>query len=603
MQKKRSSILWSILLAILFVLVCFAAYQVEAPGLTLQKITQTRLVDEAKSNSLISHFTYRYPQKVGIDKIITLPVYDKEQLLEQTLQNKKDLETLNQLDFSKCTNSLSKKTLCNAFQFYLLHEISLAEYPYFSEPFAPYSGIQNELPILLTEYSFETARDARDYLKILELLPDYLSGLCQYEKEKAAQGLFMSDESANQVIQTLDTFCALPDQNNPYLTTFETRLKNLYTGHKISKKEYTYLSNENERLIKTVVFPAFQKTADSLLLLKAGDKSSPKGLFHYPNGKEYYETLVCTVLGEDVPITSLKNLFCRQLQEDYTEMNALLNSHTDYFVAIMGKEKQYDPFINKTPEECIKILQSQIGQDFGEVNQKKYPYEIKSVNSAMENYTNPAYYFTPPVDDISHNIIYINHAQTPSGIALFTTLAHEGFPGHLYQSVTSQRLLKENSLPSLSGITGFGGFIEGYATYVEFQSYEYAKKAAAEISLNNQASYYYEYQMLQRKICLNLFSILDIMIHYEGASANDVAPFLRRIGITEESEIKSIYDYIATEPGTYIKYFGGYMEILECKNLAKDVWGENYNEQAFHEELLELGPIDFFSLKNKIKGL
>ena len=92
------------------------------------------------------------------------------------------------------------------------------------------------------------------------------------------------------------------------------------------------------------------------------------------------------------------------------------------------------------------------------------------------------------------------------------------------------------------------------------------------------------------------------MIHYEGAGCDDIAPFLRRIGITDEQNIANIYNYIATEPATYVKYFGGYLKILECKNLAKDVWGEHYNDQAFHATLLKYGPVDFFSLKNAIKA-
>ena len=284
------------------------------------------------------------------------------------------------------------------------------------------------------------------------------------------------------------------------------------------------------------------------------------------------------------------------------ELNALLQSHTDYFIDIMGKENQYDPLLSLSPEECVRMLQQLMGEDFGTLNRNDYPYEIKSVDSMMESYTNPAYYFTPPADDTTHNVIYINHAQTPEGLSLFTTLAHEGFPGHLYQSVTCAHALSSYSLPSLSGITYYGGYLEGYATYIEFLSYDYAKQAAARLSLNDQSSYYYDYLMYQRRICLNLFSILDIMIHYEGAGCDDIAPFLRRIGITDEQNIANIYNYIATEPATYVKYFGGYLKILECKNLAKDVWGDHYNDQAFHATLLKYGPVDFFSLKNAIKA-
>lgn len=601
-MKKKATLIWVIILAIVCSFSCIILYKVEYPGRTLRQIAQNRLLSQSEENSLLAHFTYRYPDKAGLSKEIRMPVYDKAQTALCIEKDKEDLDTLNHLDFSHSTHSLSKTTICHSLMFSLKHSIQLSSFPYFEEPFTPYSGVQNELPILLTEYSFEKEEDVKNYLQILALLPEYLEGLCQYETEKAAAGLFMSDFAADCVINTLDDFCNMPDGENIYLTTFESRLKELYKKRKISKKEYAYYLNENERLIKTVLFPAYQKTGDSLTLLKAGDKSTPKGLCYYPDGKQYYETLVCSVLGEDLPITALKNAFCRQLQADYVELNALLQSHTDYFIDIMGKEDQYDPLLSLSPEECVRMLQQLMGEDFGTLNTDDYPYEIKSVESVMESYTNPAYYFTPPADDTAHNVIYINHAQTPEGLSLFTTLAHEGFPGHLYQSVTCAHTLSSFSLPSLSGITYYGGYLEGYATYIEFLSYDYAKQAAARLALNDQSSYYYDYLMYQRRICINLFSILDIMIHYEGAGCDDIAPFLRRIGITDEQNIANIYHYIATEPATYVKYFGGYLKILECKNLAKDVWGERYNDQDFHATLLKYGPVDFFSLKNAIKA-
>ena len=172
---------------------------------------------------------------------------------------------------------------------------------------------------------------------------------------------------------------------------------------------------------------------------------------------------------------------------------------------------------------------------------------------------------------------------------------------HLYQAVTSASSLTSANLPSLSGISYFGGYTEGYATYVEFLSYDYAKKAAKELTGNDSASLYYDYLYYNRRICLNLYSILDIMIHYDNATPADIRPYLYKIGITQEEDIQTIYHYIVMEPGTYITYFGGYLKILECRNLAMDCWGDQYSNQAFHKLLLELGPLDFESLKKEIR--
>ena len=54
----------------------------------------------------------------------------------------------------------------------------------------------------------------------------------------------------------------------------------------------------------------------------------------------------------------------------------------------------------------------------------------------MEEYLSPAFYMVPAIDSTKNNVIYINQGHMPDDISLFTTLAHEGYPGHLYQTVS-----------------------------------------------------------------------------------------------------------------------------------------------------------------------
>lgn len=602
MLKKRATILLFSFLVIFSLGITSFMYIRTAPKRDFKKITQKLLVQNLDGNSLLAHFLITNPKKAGMDNTISMPLYSLEQEKEQLEETKALYEQLSALHLHETDlkGILLRDSLC----FNLAHSIKLSEYEYFEEPFSPYSGVQNELPILLTEFSLEDKEDVEEYLQILSLIPDYLGGLCQYEKEKAQKGMFMSDSMADKVIEALDHFCGLNDVDNPFLITFEAKLKTLLQSGQITEEEYRYYIDENQRLITTVLMPAYEKTGDSLTLLKSGErKAMQQGLCAYEGGSQYYEIYVSTILGEDINIPALKNAFSRQLMSDFTELNRILESNPQYFINLMGNEAAGDPLRSLNPEQCIEILKQQISQDFSAPDESIYPYDLKDVSASMEDYTNPAYYFTPPVDDPTRNVIYINRSQTPEGISLFTTLAHEGFPGHLYQSVTTARALASANLPSLSGIAQFGGYTEGYATYVEFLSYDYAKKAAAELTGSDEASLYYDYLYYNRSICLNLYSIIDIMIHYENATPAEIRPYLYKIGITRDEDIQTIYDYIVMEPGTYITYYGGYIKILECKNLAKECWGDTYTDKTFHQMLLEVGPQSFEHLKKYIRQL
>lgn len=597
MFKKRSSALLFIFL-LLFSLAAASLFYVKTePKREFCAIIDTLLTDSLKENSLLCHFLLSDDSALTAEGI-SMPVYSKENTEKSFSALKDTCAKLHSLDLSGFNPGLSNQrdSLC----FYLEHNLALGKYSYFEEPFAPYSGVQNELPILLTEYAFYEKKDVENYLQILKQIPAYLEGLCQYEKEKADAGLFMDDLCADKVISSLQHFCSLPETDNPFLTTFETRLQTLLSNGTIQQAEYDALSKKNKEAVFHYLLPSYQKTAEFLISLK-NPNHLRGGLSAHNLGKDYYETLISAILGEDVDVTALKNTFSRQLVADFTDLKALLEKNPEYFAKILCSLESPDPLTALTPEECMEILQKEIAKDFSFSGKTEYPYTLKSVAASMEAYTNPAYYFTPPTDDSTRNVIYVNNSQTPIGISLFTTLAHEGFPGHLYQSVTSANALKDAGLPSLSGTVAFPGYTEGFATYVEFLSYEYAKNTATQLTGSEDADLYYDYLLYNRRICLCLYAIMDIMIHHENAGTKELRPYMARIGITKDCDIEAVYDYILSEPGTYVTYYGGYLKILECRHLAMEHWGENFTNKAFHRLLLEQGPQSFPCIREQIK--
>lgn len=217
----------------------------------------------------------------------------------------------------------------------------------------------------------------------------------------------------------------------------------------------------------------------------------------------------------------------------------------------------------------------------------------------MEDYCSPAYYLTPPIDDMSSNIIYINGKNKPDSLTLYTTLAHEGYPGHLYQTVYSQLYLKQNNSSCIRYLLHYGGYVEGWALYVENLSYFYAQE---QVKANPYAASYYEACRLNRNIHLCLYSLLDIAIHYDGATFSQVQEILQSIGITDTASSKAVYEYIVEEPVNYLKYYLGYMEIELLKTQAKALWGDEFSLYRFHKFILETGPSDFTGLNNKLNA-
>lgn len=215
----------------------------------------------------------------------------------------------------------------------------------------------------------------------------------------------------------------------------------------------------------------------------------------------------------------------------------------------------------------------------------------------MEEYSSPAYYLTPPMDDPGTNIIYINQKNQPDSLSLYTTLAHEGYPGHLYQTVYSHLYFDAQNTSPIRSILHYGSYVEGWAYYVENMSYFYAQDIAADQSLK---AAWYEACRLNRNLQLCIYSLLDIAIHYEGADIRQVQKILMKVGITSSETVTAIYEYIVEEPVNYLKYYLGFLEFLDLKSEAQRLWGGNFSDMAFHRFILETGPSDFRGLKEKL---
>ena len=230
-----------------------------------------------------------------------------------------------------------------------------------------------------------------------------------------------------------------------------------------------------------------------------------------------------------------------------------------------------------TPEEMLEHLKTCMEADFPMPSDNHY--EVKTVEPAMQKYLSPAFYLTAPMDDPDENNIYINPAYNHTDIELFTTLAHEGCPGHLYETVSSY----DQDFTPLRHILNFGGYTEGWATYVEMLSYDYADLdplLARALQLNASAT-------------LSLYASIDIGVHQEGWDRDIVLEFLSDHGISSVEAADHIYELVVEAPANYLKYYVGYLEFLELKKDALNHYGSDYNDKAFHQALLAIGPAPF----------
>ena len=554
------------------------------------------------SNTLNMHYTLAYPREYGIPEYeAILPAYNRESRSANQMELTEQLNFYQNLDATRLSkeDTYTLSLLCS----YLENTLELSKYPYYEEPLSPSSGMQSQLPILLAEYTFRCKQDVEDYLKLLDQTDEYFHGLLTFEQEKADAGLLMSSVSIDKVIEQCDTILTASslEKGTHFLqTTFEERLQELQQKNLLTEKEIQQYIHQNNRLLSTVMLPAYESLGDGLLVLK-DEKRTLQGLAATEAGKKYYEKLLISETGSYRSIEELKQLLVARLDEEFHTLVTLLSQYEEpFFSEIQTSLDTCFPY--HTPEQILPHLAKYMSADFPAMSTENTAptVRVKNISKSLEDYCAPAFYLTPPLDDTECNVIYINQKNSPTGLELYTTLAHEGYPGHLYQSVYSNNLLADRNNGAVRQLLWYGGYLEGWALYVEFLSYDYASRLMEETGYSAQAEYI-QVEKHNRSLQLCLYSLLDIMIHHENASYNQVHRTLANFGISTPETTAAIYEYIVEEPANYPKYYLGYLEILELQKEAGELWGEQYSHYAFHQFFLENGPADFRSLEEQLR--
>ena len=570
--------------------------------------TNTIFTTDISGNPLNLHYTLAYPESSGIkDYSLSLGTFDPTQLSGQKilLENRRTMINAFPARDLSPDNRLTQQILSLYYETQLLP----ARQYLLDEALSPSLGTQAQLPILLAEYTFRKEDDVRNYLKLLTSVDSYLESILSFEKLKAQNGTFMSDATADRIISQCSAFIKDPDDN--YLASvFSEKIQSLSGISEQKKAAYQKLHNQ---ILTGQVLPAYQSLIDGLYLLKGSGKN-PGGLCQFAGGKAYYEYLIKSSCGIYDTVPEIQSRLIHQFQTDLSLATKLTGSSTatptfakDVFLPISkaqtgipsgifsfsaglidaasGLSFTSTPSAAETsPEQILEDLQKQIQTDFPAVPSTSY--EVKYVHPDLEEHLSPAFYLTPPIDTLSPNDIYINRHANMSGLELYTTLAHEGFPGHLYQTIT----FASSAPDPVRYLPAMGGYVEGWATYAESFAYTYYQPDSTDGQL----------AWLNRSLNLCMMSLLDTIIHYNGWNQERCATFLSQLGITDNTIQKEIYQVIVEDPANYLKYYLGYLQFLDLQQEVRELAGDAFHLHSFHQKVLSAGPCQFPILKQWI---
>lgn len=531
------------------------------------------------SDTLTLHYNLAHPEDYGITPPeVTYGDTDmtEEGLLADKTETEDELEELQDFDRELLTYD-------QRFTYDILYnqlETNLESYdnPYLYEPFAYTSGLHSNLPITLAEYSFYDQGDVDDYLKLLELTPDYIQICLDFEQEKIERGLFMNTHSANEVIRQCSEFIQKPEEN----LLIETFNDNIEEVPDLTDEQIADYKQANHDAVINYIIPAYQNII-AFFQSNKNEGENDLGLAHFEGGKEYYEYLIKSDVGSDKTpeeiIELLDNKLDSIMSEYYQVATSDYDTYTEYF------ENSDSIYEDIDPKETIQYFEDAMGDRFPEI--PDIDFTVEPVHESLQDIVSPAFYMTPPLDDYENNSIYTNLNSDGAG-SIWSTLAHEGVPGHMYQFVY---FLSHNPEP-IRVLLSFKGYQEGWATYVEMMSFDYYNDYPNDM--------YADLERINSELNLIISARIEIGVNYEGWTLEETKDYLETNGFNGDAA-SDIMNYVIAEPANYQMYVLGWLEFEELRDYAETELGDKFDECDFHQVILDAGPCQFYLLQDKVE--
>ena len=529
-----------------------------------------------------THIILENPKDYGVDTSKTKVQIDKE-LNETTMKENKELNEKSAKafkEFDRDTLSDEQKETYDIYSYMLDYttEMNDSKFDYMSMPLESMTGMHTQLPTLFSDWTLRNEQDVKDVITLMKSVRPYMDSILAYTKKQEEKGTLMLD------IKSVKEYCekvVKEDVNSSVLTGLNESIDNLKLGDDKTKQ----YKAELKKAFQEYFLPSYSDIIKTMKELDSS-KNNTLGLSHMKNGKEYYELLFKQATGTDKSIEDIKK-----------ELNSMSRSSLLAVQSVISKNKNlYDEYVNgkiktkyKDFESMLKDLDKDIKDDFPSVGTLNY--RIRPIGEDLASGGVAAYFNIPALDGTTPKQIRVNmleDALNVQSLETFSTVAHEGIPGHMYQIAYAYKNVKD---PWRNSMASFLGYTEGYATYTELYALKYLDGVSADAVKLQQ-------NMVVYQDCL--IALADIGIHYEGWTKEDLSNFLEENGLGV-SDVSDFYNQLQANPTAFLSYYVGYVQIANLKKDAQEELKDKFNDRDFHEAILKSGAAPFHVVEENVK--
>ncbi|MGC2246925.1 MAG: DUF885 domain-containing protein [Terriglobales bacterium] len=457
-------------------------------------------------------------------------------------------------------------------------------------PATQFGGVHLWYPSLPFDSPFRNVKDYDDYISRLHQIPRALDQAMGHMRDGLRDRLmppkFLLEKVADQAQGIADDSL----EKSPFCEPLKKFPDSI--GEADRKRLRTALQDA----VKNEVEPAYVKFAKFVREDYAPHGRMDPGEWALPDGDARYRLAVKHQTTTDMTPAEIHELGVKSVAEIETQMLVIakaqgfndlksFNAHIRQDAALHAKSGQQllDLYTHYRDQMYLKLPQL-----FGRLPKNKL--EVVPMESYRAASAPPADYSIGAGDGSRPGRINVNEYAPEKRLLLNVEAIayHEGVPGHHLQFSIAQEL---TDLPPFRKFTlDLNAYTEGWAFYSE--------RLGKEVGFYQDP--YSEYGRLQNEMWRAVRWVVDTGVHSQHWTRQQMVDYFHEHTAMDDENINTEVDRYIAWPAQALSYKTGQMKILELRARAQKELGAKFDLRAFHDAVLDSGPLPLDVLEAKI---
>jgi uncharacterized protein (DUF885 family) len=516
-----------------------------------------------------------------------LPDYSVEAYNDSLARGRAFLNRLGEVDTAGMSDQeqLSKEVLVRQ----LIQDQEAARFKPWEMPVTQFEGLQVDLPELVSQLAFTSAKDYDDYIARLKKVP------VAFQQTTDDMSLGMDDHREppaylmEKVLVQVNAIANEKPEEGPFALPVQK------FPASVSAEQQARIKQELFATIAGQVAPAYLRFGKFLKSQYIPRGRSDPGLWALSDGEAYYRFLVKQSTTTDLTPAQIHQIGIDQVAQDEEQLLAIAKKLGFTDVKALRIAAASNPKLFPTSKEqlldayrgYLDQMRPKLPQLFGRL--PKAPLVVMPVPAYAEKDQAPAYYSHGTPDGSRPGTVFVNtyKFETRSLDQVEAIAYHEGLPGHHLQISIAQEL---SGIPDFRRYTDYTAYTEGWGLYAE--------RLGKDVGFYQDP--YNDYGRLEADIWRAIRLVVDTGVHSQHWTREQMVDYFHQHSGLAENDIQAETDRYIAVPSQALGYKVGQLKFLELRARAQKALGEQFDLRTFHDQLLDSGALPLDLLEQRI---